>query len=80
MVHVDADLVGRNLDLDVVRQDREDLDARKGGLAALLGIRGRDANEAMNALLRPKHAIGVLAAHRERRSVDADDLGRLAHR
>ena len=40
MVDVHANVVGRNLDLDVIGQNGDDLDAGEGGLAALLGIRG----------------------------------------
>ena len=76
MVDVDADVSGVNLDLDVIGQNRQHLDACEGRLAALLGVRGRDANETVNALLGTEHAIGVLAAHRERGTVDANDLGR----
>ena len=72
-----AQVVRVNLDLDVVRQDGQDLHAGKRGLAALLGVRGRDAHQAVHALLGAKHAIGVLAAHREHGAVEANDLARL---
>ena len=74
VVHVDA-YVGRvDVDLDVVGQQRKHLDARKGRLAPLLVVGGRDAHQAVHAGLRREHAERVFAAHRERRPVEADEL------
>ena len=82
MVDVHANVVGRNLDLDVIGQNGDDLDAGEGGLAALLGIRGADAHQAVHALLGTEHAERVLALHRDGGAVDADDLrcGAIVHR
>ncbi len=45
MVDVHTNIVGRNLDLDVIGKNGNDLYAGEGGLAALLGIRGADAHQ-----------------------------------
>ena len=74
VVHVNAQVVGVNLDLNVIRQDGEHLNAGKGGLTALLRVGGRDANEAMDTLLGAEHPVGVLPAHGERRAVKPDGL------
>ena len=76
VIHVHADIVGTDLDVDIVRQHGNDLDAGKRGLAALLIIGGADAYQAVNAGLGAQHAKRVLALDGKGRTVDADDLSR----
>ena len=82
MIDVDANVTRVDLHLDVVGKDRQHLNARERGLAAPLGIGGRDSHEAVHALLRAKHAVGVLTRYGDRGAVDADYLcgGRVVDR
>ena len=76
VVDVDAQVLGVDVDLDLVWQHRQDLDAGEGGLPALLRVRGRDAHQPVHASFGAEHAVGVLAVDGEGRPVDADDLAR----
>ena len=76
MVHVDANVIGANLDIDIVGQHRNDLDAGKRSLAALLVVGGANAHQAVNTGLGTKHAKGILAFDGKGRAIDADNLGR----
>ena len=75
MVHVDANVIGTNLDIDIVGQHGDDLDASERGLAALLVVGGANAHQAVDAGLGAQHAKCVLALDGKGRAVDADDLG-----
>ena len=76
VIHVHADIVGTDLDVDIVRQHGNDLDAGKRGLAALLVIGGANAHQTVDAGLGAQHAKRVLALDGKGRTVDADDLSR----
>ena len=76
MVHVDANVIGTNLDIDIVGQYRNDFDAGKRSLAALLVVGGANAHQAVNTGLGTKHAEGILAFDGKGRAIDADNLGR----
>ena len=71
-VDVDPDLVVLDLDVDVVGEQRQHLDAGERGLAALLLVGRADAHEAVHAGLRRQHPVRVPAVHREDGAVDAD--------
>ena len=68
-VHAQLGLV----DLDVVGllDDRQHLDAREGGLAAALVVEGRDAHQAVGALLDGERAVGVRRLDGEGGRLDA---------
>ena len=74
MIYVDAKVLGVNVDFNVIRQNRQHLDTREGRLPALLLVCGRDAHQAMYALLCAEHTVGVVSMHREGGMVDAYDL------
>lgn len=63
-----------DFDLYVIGQDRQNLDATKSGLTTLLGIRRADAHKTMHALLALEHAVGIMPAHGEGRTVETDGL------
>ena len=75
MVDVHTNVIGRDLDLDVIGKNGNDLYAGEGGLAALLGIRGADAHQAVHTGLSAEHAECVLALNRDGGPVDTDDFG-----
>ena len=76
VIHVHADIVGTDLDVDIVRQHGDDLDAGKRGLAALLVVGGANAHQTVDAGLGAQHAKRILALDGKGRTVDADDLSR----
>ena len=76
VIHVHADIVGTDLDVDIVRQHGDDLDAGKRSLAALLVVGGANAHQTVDAGLGAQHAKRILALDGKGRTVDADDLGR----
>ena len=76
MVHVDSDVIGVNLDVDIVGQHRNDLNAGKRSLTALLVVGRANAHQAVDAGLGAKHTEGVLAFDGKGGAIDADDLGR----
>ena len=73
-VHVHAHVGGVQVHLDVVGDDRQHLHGGEGGLAALLGIGGRNAHEAVDADLAAQHAVGVAALDLDRGTVEPDTL------
>ena len=75
VVDVDAQVLGVDIDLDVIGQNRKDLNAGERRLSALLLVCGRDAHKAMHALLGAKHAVGVVPMHREGGVINTNDLG-----
>ena len=74
VIDVDAKVLGVDVDLDVIRKDREHLDTGERRLTALLLVRWRDAHQAMHALLGTEHAVCVVTVHGEGCMVNADDL------
>ena len=76
VVHVHANIVGTNLDIDIVRQHGDDLNAGKRGLAALLVVGGANAHQTVDAGLGAQHAKRVLALDGKGRAIDADNLSR----
>ena len=77
-VDVDADVLVADLHFAVVIHFGHDLDGGKGGLAALVGIEGRDAHETMHADLRLQIAVGVLPFHLEVHRFEAGAVAREA--
>ena len=75
-VRVDLQVVGLDLDLARVLDDRRDLDARERRLATVGGVERRQAHEPVHALLGAVEAVGVLALDAERRRLDARLLPR----
>lgn len=74
VVDVDAQVPFVDFDLNVIGQNRQNLDTTEGGLTALLGIRRANAYETVHTLLALEHAVGVMPTHGEGRTVEADSL------
>ena len=80
-VGVDADVGVVELDLDVVGDERRDVELGEGGVAPRLRVERRDPDEAVHAALGGEEPVGVLAAGDERGGLQAGllPLGRLLH-
>jgi len=65
-----------DLDVDRVVDHREDADRGEGGLAAGVGVEGRDAHQPVDAALGLQPAIGVGTADAQRGRLDARLLAR----
>ena len=75
-IGVDLQVVLVDLDLARVLDDRRDLDAGEGRLAAVGGVERRQPHEPVHAALGAEQAVGVLARGAERRRLDARFLAR----
>ena len=74
-VHVDSDVVRIEIDFNVVRQHRQQLDAGERRVPARFRIGRGNAHEPMHADFRLQHAVGVTPFELNRRTVDADAFG-----
>ena len=70
-VGVDAQVVGVDLDLDIVLDLGHDLDEGEGGLPALLRVVGADAHEPVDATLGAQPPVGPPAVDGDGRALDA---------
>ena len=68
---IDAQVLVLDIDLDFVVHLREDEDAGEGGVAARVGVEGRDADQAVDADFGLQQAVGVLAVDFEGGALDA---------
>ena len=75
VIHIHANVVGTDLDIDIIGQHGDDLNAGKRGLATLLVVGGANTHQTVHTGLGAKHAKRVLALDGKGRAVDADDLG-----
>ena len=69
--HLHFHVLGADLHLHVVGQVGHDLNGGKGGLAAGIGVEGRDAHQAVDTVLPPQVAVGVLAGDHNGGGLDA---------
>src|ERR1043165_3053548 len=76
-VRVDAEVLVVDLDVDLLVDVGIDVHRRERGVAPLGRVVRRDAHEAMHAVLRLEIAVDVLAAHDDRRALDARLVTRL---
>ena len=70
-IGIDAQVVGVDLDLDVVLDLGHDLDQREGRLPTLLRVVGADAHQAVDAALGPQPAVGAATVDGDGRALDA---------
>ena len=68
---VDAQILGLDLDLHVVVDQRDDEDRGEGGVAAGVGVEGRDAHQAVDADFGLHLPVDVLALDFDRGALDA---------
>src|SRR5208282_1511954 len=72
---VDANVVGFEVNFNLVVDFRGDEDGGERGVAAGLLVEGRDAHQAVHAALGGQQAVGVFALDQERGVLDARFLG-----
>ena len=70
-VDIHLDVLVPQLDLVVVADLGHDLHCREGGVAAACGVKGRDANQTVDAVLALEEAVGVLALDHDGGALDA---------
>ena len=70
-VRVDAQILLVDLDLDVVRQLRPDVERGERRVPARRLVERRDAHEPVDAGFGQQHAVGVVAVDGQRRALDA---------
>ena len=76
-VRIDTDLFVFDLEIDVFRQLRPDVEGRKRRMAARGLVEGRNAHEAVHAGLGRQQPVRVLPCHRDRGTLDPGLFGRL---
>ncbi len=75
MVNIHADVARVNLNLNVVRQNGDNLNASKGGLTSLFVVGGRNAHQTVYACLSTQHAKGIFALNSKGCAVNANNFG-----
>src|SRR5689334_4609054 len=76
-IHIDADLAVGNVDFNLLRDLRDDIDRAKRGVPALVGIERADAYEPVDAALGLRITVGVLALDQDGGLADARLISRL---